>query len=114
MTLPTLAVRIGKGCKANVAWLKIYTKRAGEDETSGPTDEGTNSDGSVASFPGHSPQRVHSSGGSGLGTRLMEVESQSQEDPSQTLNVVEHQNPRHFPSKEECKFLFDCYIQTIL
>ena len=49
MTLPTLAVRIGKGPyelnrdgkvvkkKANVARLKIYTKRAGEDETSGPS-----------------------------------------------------------------------------
>ena len=66
MTLPTLAVRIGKGLyelsrdgkvvkkkKANVARLKIYTnlKRAGEDETSGPTDEGTNSDGSGESKP---------------------------------------------------------------
>ena len=40
-----------KGCKANVARLKIYTKRAGEDETSGPTDEGTNSDGSGESKP---------------------------------------------------------------
>ena len=47
--MPTLAVRIGKGLyelsrdgkvvkkKANVARLKIYTKRAGEDETSGPS-----------------------------------------------------------------------------
>ena len=40
----------------------------------------------------------------------MEVESQSQEDSSQTLNVVEHQKTQDTsPSKEKCKF---CLIVT--
>ena len=122
MTLPTLAVRIGKGLyelsrdgkavmkKANVARLKIYTKRAGEDETSGPSAK----KGKVHRIAKYNVLyvsciyfyicRVQTKG-----PILMEVESQSQEDSSQTLNVVEHQNPRHFPLQEKCKF---CLIVT--
>ena len=111
MTLPTLAVRIGKGLyelsrdgkvvkkKANVARLKIYTKRAGEDESSGPSDKKSKVH-RIAKYNvlyvSFYIRRVQTKG-----PILMEVESQSQEDSSQTLNVAEHQNPRHFPLQRE-------------
>ena len=111
MTLPTLAVRIGKGLyelsrdgkvvkkKANVARLKMYTKRAGEDESSGPSAKKSKVH-RIAKYNvlyvSFYIRRVQTKG-----PILMEVESQSQEDSSQTLNVVEHQNPRHFPLQRE-------------
>ena len=120
MTLPTLAVRIGKGLyelsrdgkvvkkKANVARLKIYTKRAGEDESSGPSAKKSKVH-RIAKYNvlyvSFYIRRVQTKG-----PILMEVESQSQEDSSQTLNVVEHQKTQDAsPSKEKCKF---CLIVT--
>ena len=105
--------------KANVARLKIYTKRAGEDETSGPSAKKSKVHIGLLNITYYNYvsciifftyiRRVQTKG-----LILMEVESQSQEDSIQTLNVVEHQNPRHFPLQREMQVLFDCYIQTIL
>ena len=108
MTLPTLAVRIGKGLyelsrdgkvvkkKANVARLKIYTKRAGEDETSGPSAKKSKVHRIakyIVLYVSFYIRRVQTKG-----PILMEVESQSQEDSSQTLNVVEHHaEPKTLP-----------------
>ena len=72
--------------KANVARLKIYTKRAGEDETSGPSAKKSKVH-RIAKYNYVSCIIFYIRRVQTKGLILMEVESQSQEDSIQTLNV---------------------------